>query len=69
MGVAERFVRTLKEWLAWHTWQNDTELAALLAEFSVYYNARIRAPNLPGFHPMSLPNTSTVQPVSVHYRN
>jgi transposase InsO family protein len=39
-GIAERFVRTLKEWLAWHTWQNDTELAALLAEFIVYYNAR-----------------------------
>jgi transposase InsO family protein len=39
-GVAERFVRTLKEWLAWHTWQNDTELAALLAEFRVYYNTR-----------------------------
>jgi transposase InsO family protein len=39
-GIAERFVRTLKAWLAWHTWQNDTELAALLAEFIVYYNAR-----------------------------
>jgi len=39
-GVAERFVRTLKEWLAWHAWQNDTELAALLAEFIIYYNDR-----------------------------
>jgi transposase InsO family protein len=39
-GVAERFVRTLKEWLAWHAWQNDAELAALLAEFIVYYNDR-----------------------------
>jgi transposase InsO family protein len=39
-GVAERFVRTLKEWLAWHAWQNDTELAALLTEFIVYYNER-----------------------------
>ena len=39
-GIAERFVRTLKEWLAWHTWQSAEELAALLAEFIVYYNDR-----------------------------
>jgi len=39
-GVAERFVRTLKEWLAWHTWQGPQELTALLAEFIVYYNDR-----------------------------
>jgi len=39
-GIAERFVRTLKEWLAWHTWQSPEELTALLAEFSVYYNDR-----------------------------
>lgn len=39
-GIAERFVRTLKEWLAWHTWQTPEELTALLAEFSIYYNAR-----------------------------
>jgi transposase InsO family protein len=39
-GVAERFVRTLKEWLAWHTWQGPEELTALLAEFIVYYNDR-----------------------------
>ena len=39
-GVAERFVRTLKEWLAWHTWQTPEELTALLAEFIVYYNTR-----------------------------
>ena len=39
-GVAERFVRTFKEWLAWHTWQSPAELTALLAEFIVYYNDR-----------------------------
>jgi transposase InsO family protein len=39
-GIAERFVRTLKEWLAWHTWQTPEELTALLAEFIVYYNDR-----------------------------
>jgi transposase InsO family protein len=39
-GIAERFVRTLKEWLAWHSWQTADELAALLAEFIVYYNDR-----------------------------
>jgi transposase InsO family protein len=39
-GIAERFVRTLKEWLAWHTWQSPEELTALLAEFIEYYNSR-----------------------------
>jgi len=39
-GIAERFVRTLKEWLAWHTWQSPEELTALLAEFIDYYNER-----------------------------
>ena len=39
-GIAERFVRTLKEWLAWHSWQSAEELAALLAEFIIYYNDR-----------------------------
>jgi len=51
-GVAERFVRTLKEWLAWHAWQNDTELAALLAEFITYYNDRPhQGAELNGFSP------------------
>jgi transposase InsO family protein len=39
-GSAERFVRTLKEWLEWHTWQSPEELTALLAEFIIYYNDR-----------------------------
>jgi len=39
-GIAERCVRTRKEWRAWHTWQSPEELTALLAEFIVYYNDR-----------------------------
>jgi len=39
-GIAERFVRTLKDWLAWHAWQSPEELTALLAEFITYYNDR-----------------------------
>jgi transposase InsO family protein len=36
-GIAERFVRTLKAWLAWHTWQSPEKLTALLAEFIRHY--------------------------------
>ena len=39
-GIAERFVRTLKEWLADKEWQSSEELAILLAEFMPEYNAR-----------------------------
>jgi transposase InsO family protein len=39
-GIAERFVRTLKEWLANKAWQNDLELAALLQQFLDEYNDR-----------------------------
>jgi transposase InsO family protein len=39
-GIAERFVRTLKEWLETQTWNSPEELTALLAEFIVYYNDR-----------------------------
>jgi transposase InsO family protein len=39
-GIAERFVRTLKEWLETHTWHSPEEFAALLAEFIEYYNDR-----------------------------
>jgi len=39
-GIAERFVRTLKEWLETHTWNSPEELEALLAEFLLYYNDR-----------------------------
>jgi transposase InsO family protein len=39
-GIAERFVRTLKEWLESHTWNSPAELEALLKEFIEYYNDR-----------------------------
>lgn len=39
-GIAERFVRSLKEWLATKSWHNDDELAELLAEFISHYNDR-----------------------------
>jgi transposase InsO family protein/transposase len=39
-GIAERFVRTLKEWLADKSWQSDQQLAQLLAQFIAQYNDR-----------------------------
>jgi transposase InsO family protein len=39
-GIAERFVRTLKEWLKDKSWPDDHHLAQLLAEFLAYYNDR-----------------------------
>lgn len=39
-GIAERFVRTLKEWLAHHAWSQPQELEALLADLRPAYNAR-----------------------------
>jgi transposase InsO family protein/transposase len=39
-GIAERFVRTLKEWLADKSWQSDQQLAQLLANFMSEYNDR-----------------------------
>ena len=39
-GIAERFVRTLKEWLATQQWQTEAELQTLLAQFVADYNER-----------------------------
>ena len=39
-GIAERFVRTLKEWLRDKSWQDDVELAQLLNIFLPEYNDR-----------------------------
>ena len=39
-GIAERFVRTLKEWLRDKSWQDDAELAQLLEVFLHEYNNR-----------------------------
>jgi len=51
-GIAERFVRTLKEWLADQAWTTDAELAALLNQFRVEYNDRPhQGLALPGLSP------------------
>jgi transposase InsO family protein len=39
-GIAERFVRTLKEWLADKSWQSVEELDLLLKQFQLEYNDR-----------------------------
>jgi len=39
-GIAERFVRTLKEWLADKSWQSDQQLAQLRVQFVAEYNDR-----------------------------
>jgi transposase InsO family protein len=39
-GTAERFVRTLKEWLADKPWRDDQELFVLLSQFLDEYNDR-----------------------------
>jgi transposase InsO family protein len=39
-GIAERCVRTLKEWLLGYAWQSDHELEALLGQFCTMYNDR-----------------------------
>lgn len=39
-GIAERFVRTLKEWLADKAWETAQELGHLLAQFRAEYNER-----------------------------
>jgi transposase InsO family protein len=39
-GIAERFVRTLKEWLKEQVWQDDKALARLIVQFQDEYNNR-----------------------------
>ena len=39
-GIAERFVRTFKTWLADKSWADDQQLAALLKQFLEEYNDR-----------------------------
>jgi transposase InsO family protein len=39
-GIAERFVQTLKGWLADRTWATPEELEHLLVEFLAFYNDR-----------------------------
>jgi transposase InsO family protein len=39
-GIAERFVRTLKEWLRSQAWESANDLKPLLAQFQPEYNDR-----------------------------
>lgn len=56
-GIAERFVRTLKEWLATRSWNTDQELLTLLAEFRTEYNDRPhQGLAIPGLSPNELAN-------------
>jgi len=51
-GIAERFVRTLKAWLADKTWQCAAELEALLHQFRTEYNERPhQGLGIPGLSP------------------
>lgn len=51
-GIAERFVRSLKEWLAQQTWTGADDLAPLLGRFRREYNDRPhQGLPLPGLSP------------------
>ncbi len=51
-GIAERFVRTLKEWLLDKSWTTEQELLKLLKKFRIYYNDRPhQAKELDGLSP------------------
>jgi transposase InsO family protein len=51
-GIAERFVRTLKAWLAAHAWDGVAALARLLEQFRAEYNDRPhQGLALPGLSP------------------
>ena len=56
-GIAERFVRTLKEWLATHTWTTDQELLELLEQFRLEFNDRPhQGLAIPGLSPNEFAN-------------
>ena len=51
-GIAERFVRTLKAWLAERAWDGVEGLEPLLAQFAAEYNGRPhQGLGLPGLSP------------------
>jgi len=51
-GIAERFVRTLKEWLATQYWENDQDLLLLLEKFRPEFNDRPhQGIGIPGLSP------------------
>ena len=54
-GIAERFVRTLKEWLADKSWQSEQELGQLVNQFLAEYNNRPhQGLPIPGLSPNEL---------------
>ena len=56
-GIAERFVRTIKEWLATQSWKNDQDLLALLTDFQSEYNDRPhQGLAIPGLSPNEFAN-------------
>ena len=56
-GIAERFVRTLKEWLADHAWSDEVNLAFLLSTFLSHYNDRPhQGLPIPGLSPNEFAN-------------
>ena len=56
-GIAERFVRTLKEWLANKSWSSAPELEQFLTEFIVEYNDRPhQGLPIPGLSPNEFAN-------------
>lgn len=56
-GIAERFVRTLKEWLADQDWADDADLALLLNHFLTHYNHRPhQGLSIPGLSPNEFAN-------------
>ena len=56
-GIAERFVRTLKEWLAAKTWSTEQELQRLIAQFLAEYNNRPhQGLAIPGLSPNEFAN-------------
>ncbi len=56
-GIAERFVRTLKEGLAFRSWNSDQALFTLLTEFRTEYNDRPhQGLAIPGLSPNEFAN-------------
>lgn len=56
-GIAERFVRTFKEWLATHSWNDDQELLELLELFRPEFNDRPhQGIGIPGLSPNEFAN-------------
>ena len=56
-GIAERFVRTLKEWLANNSWFSAAELEQFLTEFIAEYNDRPhQGLPIPGLSPNEFAN-------------